>query len=70
MWDILSADFDTRIDAGKCTSNVLKNVKPGSIVVFHDSEKAFPRLQKCLPEVLENLSERGYIFDVIPENFS
>ena len=70
MWDILSADFDTRIDGRKCTSNVLKNVKPGSIVVFHDSEKAFPRLQKCLPEILENLSDRGYIFEVIPENFS
>jgi peptidoglycan/xylan/chitin deacetylase (PgdA/CDA1 family) len=70
MWDVLSADFDTSINARKCTSNVVTNVKPGSIVVFHDSEKAFPRLQESLPEVLENLSVRGYIFETIPENRS
>jgi peptidoglycan/xylan/chitin deacetylase (PgdA/CDA1 family) len=68
MWDVLSADFDIGINARKCTSNVLKHTKPGSIVVYHDSEKAFPRLQKSLPEVLKNLSERGYIFEAIPEN--
>jgi len=66
MWDVLSADFDTGIDAERCTRNVVQNVRPGSIVVFHDSEKAFPRLEHTLPAVLENLSAQGYQFDAIP----
>ncbi len=70
MWDILSADFDVTINAEKCISNVLKNIKPGAIIVFHDSEKAFPRLQKTLPVVLAQLTESGFVLNKIPENLS
>lgn len=66
MWDILSADFDKSIDAVVCTKNVLNNVRHGSLIVFHDSEKAFPRLEKSLPVVLRELKNRGYSFDRIP----
>jgi hypothetical protein len=41
-------------------------VKDGSIIVFHDSEKAFPRLQKALPEILKKLHDKGYRFEKIP----
>jgi hypothetical protein len=37
-------------------------VRPGSIIVFHDSEKAFGNLQAALPAVLKNLAERGFMF--------
>lgn len=62
MWDVLSGDFDQSITAETCTENVLKNVKSGSIIVFHDSLKAFDRLEKCLPVVLETLKEQGFEF--------
>jgi peptidoglycan/xylan/chitin deacetylase (PgdA/CDA1 family) len=65
MWDVLSADFDTKMSPGKCTANVLRNVQPGSIVVFHDSEKAFPNLKDTLPEVLSYLNKNGYRFEKI-----
>ena len=65
MWNILSADFDTTIDDKKCTDNVLSNTTNGSIIVFHDSEKAFPRLKNSLPVVLRELSEKGFQFEVI-----
>lgn len=65
MWDVVSGDFDTMITPDKCASNVLKNAGPGSIVVFHDSEKAFPNLQKALPATLEYFSNKGYRFEVI-----
>ncbi|HEY0039560.1 MAG TPA: polysaccharide deacetylase family protein [Flavisolibacter sp.] len=65
MWDVLSADFDTSISPGQCTRNVLKNVRSGSIVVFHDSEKAFTNLKKTLPEVLSALQNEGYRFEEI-----
>lgn len=62
MWDVLSGDFDTGITPEKCVENVIKNVRNGSVIVFHDSLKAYPRLQFVLPAVLEYLSSRGFQF--------
>tara|TARA_B100000809_G_scaffold266359_1_gene328696 strand:- start:1637 stop:2308 length:672 start_codon:yes stop_codon:yes gene_type:complete len=55
MWDVLSADFDTKISKEKCLENVLKNIQPGSIVVFHDSLKSNEKLRYVLPKVLDYL---------------
>jgi peptidoglycan/xylan/chitin deacetylase (PgdA/CDA1 family) len=63
MWDVLSADFDTSISAEQCVENVLKNTKSGSIIVFHDSIKAFPRLEYTLPKILEILAKKGFVFE-------
>jgi len=60
MWDVLSADFDQNISPQKCLENVISNVQPGSIVVFHDSEKAAERMLYALPRVLEYISEKGW----------
>ena len=60
MWDILSADFDTTITPEKCLENVLKNVAPGSIMVFHDSTKAFKNLEYTLPRTLQFLKDNQY----------
>jgi peptidoglycan/xylan/chitin deacetylase (PgdA/CDA1 family) len=65
MWDVLSGDFDKTLSAKDCTLNVINKTKPGSIIVFHDSEKAFPRMKESLPEVLNYLSGKGYRFEVI-----
>jgi peptidoglycan/xylan/chitin deacetylase (PgdA/CDA1 family) len=65
MWDVLSADFDQSIAPEKCLENVLLNVKSGSIIVFHDSVKAFYNLEYALPKSLETLKKRGFEFDVI-----
>jgi peptidoglycan-N-acetylglucosamine deacetylase len=62
MWDVLSADFDLSISKEECLANVLNNVTPGSIVVFHDSEKAFAHLKYVLPIVLKTLNKEGYQF--------
>jgi peptidoglycan/xylan/chitin deacetylase (PgdA/CDA1 family) len=63
MWDVLSADFDRSLSPEKCSRNVIRNARPGSIVVFHDSEKAFPRLETALPVVLGYFQEKGYRFE-------
>jgi peptidoglycan/xylan/chitin deacetylase (PgdA/CDA1 family) len=60
MWDVLSADFDRNITAQQCLENVLNNYCEGSIIVFHDSEKAFPHLQNVLPKILEHLQKENY----------
>ena len=58
MWTVLSGDFDENLPGERCLENVVKNTRPGSVVVFHDSEKAFKRLQFALPRTLEELSSR------------
>ena len=60
MWDVLSGDFDTKIDANRCVANVVNNTSNGSIIVFHDSKKAEPRLRGSLPIVIKELSDRGF----------
>ena len=62
MWDVLSGDFDINLSKEKCAANVLQQAKQGSIVVFHDSEKAFERLQFALPKVLDFFCKQGYKF--------
>ncbi len=62
MWDVLSGDFDQKLHPDECLRNVTKNAGPGSIVVFHDSIKALPRLMSTLPRALEFFSDRGYSF--------
>lgn len=65
MWDVLSADFDSSISQEQCLLNVIKNTENGSILTFHDSEKAKKNLQYILPKILEYYSEKGYEFKAI-----
>jgi peptidoglycan-N-acetylglucosamine deacetylase len=60
MWDVLSADFDTSFTPDHCLKNVLENVTRGSIIVFHDSEKAQENLKYTLPKTLESLKQTGF----------
>jgi peptidoglycan/xylan/chitin deacetylase (PgdA/CDA1 family) len=65
MWDVLSADFDTNLKGADCAKNVIKNASPGSIIVFHDSQKAWDRLSVALPLVLDYFAQKGYRFESI-----
>jgi peptidoglycan-N-acetylglucosamine deacetylase len=62
MWDVLSADFDHGITAEQSLQFVIFRSSPGSIIVFHDSEKAFQKLNYVLPKILHHFSERGFRF--------
>ncbi len=59
MWDIISYDYDANTSPEKCLQNVLKHIKPGSVVVFHDSLKAEKNLRFVLPKVLGFIVEKG-----------
>jgi hypothetical protein len=65
MWDVLSGDFDGRISPEKCLQNVTKNTRPGSIIVFHDSEKSHKNLVFTLPKFLTFLKQNNYVCEVI-----
>ncbi len=63
MWNILSGDFDISLKPEKCLDNVIKNTSPGDMVLFHDSLKAFKRLEYVLPRAMEVWSKEGYTFN-------
>jgi peptidoglycan/xylan/chitin deacetylase (PgdA/CDA1 family) len=65
MWDVLSADFDSTLSQQQCLSNVIENTTSGSVIVFHDSEKAYRNLEFILPAALKYLSSEGYILKKI-----
>ena len=65
MWDVLSGDFDTSLAPEKCLKNVLKHTENGSIVVFHDSLKAWERLEYVLPKALAYWVTKGYQFKIL-----
>src|SRR5690606_41290202 len=60
--DVLSYDYDARISPEKCYENVINNSTNGSIIVFHDNIKAFPRLKYTLPLALDKWRKEGFLF--------
>jgi len=60
MWDVLSADFDETLTGENCLNNVVLNASKGSVIVFHDSEKAWKRLEFSLPRALDFFEKNGY----------
>ncbi|MBX9780026.1 MAG: polysaccharide deacetylase family protein [Chitinophagaceae bacterium] len=67
MWTVLAGDFDITLSKEKCLQNVLKHAGNGSIVVFHDSTKAWERMSYALPKVLAYFTEQGYSFERLPD---
>lgn len=61
MWNILSGDFDKKLENEQCLFNVLQS-KPGDIVVFHDNVKSQEKVLYVLPKYLEHFTQLGYEF--------
>jgi peptidoglycan/xylan/chitin deacetylase (PgdA/CDA1 family) len=65
MWNILSGDFDVNLSKEEVLLNVIRNMYPGAVVVFHDSQKAKEKIFDVLPKLLNFLKGAGYSFDKI-----
>ena len=63
MWDVISGDFDDSLTGEQCLQNIILNAEKGSIIVLHDSQKAFSRLIFFLPLVLKFFEDKGYRFE-------
>jgi peptidoglycan/xylan/chitin deacetylase (PgdA/CDA1 family) len=62
QWSNLSCDYDRKLNVSQSLNAMVKQSKPGSIVVFHDSEKAENQLKWLLPKYLEAMQSKGYQF--------
>jgi len=63
QWDVDSLDWK-ELSADEICSRVLKNVKSGSIVLFHNAAKHTP---EALPAILEALISDGYTIVPVSE---
>lgn len=61
MWDVISYDYE-KIKPEVCLNNVIKNVKNGSIILFHDNVKAEEKIKYALPETIEYFLKLNYKF--------
>ena len=68
MWDLITCDYDCSIKPEKVVKNVKDFVRPGSIVTFHDSQKAKFNLMNALPPSIKWMKDQGYRFEAIPYN--
>ncbi len=64
MWDVISYDYE-KITPEACFKNVQKNVKNGSIVLFHDNIKAEKKIKYALPKTIEFFLKLNYKFEAL-----
>jgi peptidoglycan/xylan/chitin deacetylase (PgdA/CDA1 family) len=64
MWDVLSGDYRTDISPERCLQDVLKKVRPGSILLFHNHIKSEKNMRYAIPRLIDKLHKQGYEFDV------
>lgn len=64
-WTVISYDWDKSITSDDCFNNIIRNADSGSIIVFHDSEKAINNMLPALEKVLEYYKSKGFTFEKI-----
>lgn len=65
MWDVLTNDYDTTLSPEVCLQKSIKHSEKGSIIVFHDSQKAQRNMMYVLPRYLDHFAKQGYTFDTL-----
>ncbi len=66
MWSFLSYDWDKNVSNADILKALQKKLKPGSILVFHESEKTKDRYKELIPNVVKVIKKRGLKIDLLP----
>lgn len=64
FWDLILYDFDPSFGHDRVLSMLKRKVRPGSIVVFHDTSKS--SVASLLEEAIVYLRSEGFTFSLIP----
>ncbi len=64
MWDLVTRDYNKKLNGEQVFNKVKKYARNGSIITFHDSIKSENNLKYALPKSIEWLKEHGYTFKV------
>ncbi|HOG06099.1 MAG: polysaccharide deacetylase family protein [Paludibacter sp.] len=60
MWDVITRDYDKKRSPERILKIIKRNLRKGSVVVFHDSLKAKENVLEVLPKALEFWKSEGY----------
>jgi peptidoglycan-N-acetylglucosamine deacetylase len=63
LWDVMSHDYQKLWSKERCLKAVMNYSREGSIIVFHDSEKAAEKVFYILQNILDYYTRKGYIFE-------
>ena len=64
--DLVTRDYSRKLTAEQVLANVKRYARNGSIIVFHDSLKAWDNMHRALPAAIEWLQSQGYEFRTLP----
>lgn len=65
LWSVLTGDYNASLNSSEILDSILPSLKPGAIVVMHDSVKAFPHLQVILPVILRYCTEQNFVLSAL-----
>jgi peptidoglycan/xylan/chitin deacetylase (PgdA/CDA1 family) len=65
MWDVISYDFSVDLKPEICLEKCIKYTRSGTVIVFHDSLKAYKNLSYVLPKYIAHFKEKGFSFEPI-----
>jgi peptidoglycan/xylan/chitin deacetylase (PgdA/CDA1 family) len=65
MWTFISGDYNPKNNPNLIIDSTKKNIKNGSILIFHDSKKAFPVLSNILEPILQYGIQNDYQFKTL-----
>ncbi len=69
FWNLDSGDWISKATGQKVIDQVIKNVKPGSIILMHDGQDFKIGHQKqtaeALPQIIDKLKSRGFEFKTV-----
>lgn len=60
MWDVITYDYDRGRSPERILKTIRRNLRKGSVVVFHDSLKAKENVLEVLPKALAFWQSKGY----------
>ena len=64
MWDLVTRDYNPKLNGEQVLRRVRKYARNGSIITFHDSLRSVDNLRYALPRAIEWLQGEGYEFKV------
>ncbi len=67
MWSVDPRDWEPGRSAGSITRTVLKDTRPGGIVLLHDGGGPRQATVHALPGIIQQLRQQGYRFATIPD---
>lgn len=66
LWDVVSGDAGGHLQPATMVKTVLRDVRPGSIVIFHVNGRG-PFSKDALPGIVTGLRAKGYRFVTVPQ---